>query len=718
MILAFLFFSLLAVARAEPADTQRLSTIEVIGSEAQELNQPNSSAFLSKEKLEKHADTDVTRAVKSVPGVYVREEEGFGLRPNIGLRGTNPDRSKKINFLEDGVLIGPAPYSAPAAYYTPSLLHTENLEVFKGVATVPYGPNSVGGTINFITPEYGENLNGFIDGTGGSFGYGKLVGRIAKASERVSVLLQGGFHRTDGFKELEGGGGTGFEQFDILAKTRVRLSGGDRPQIVDLKVGYTNEDSRETYLGLTDSDFEESAYLRYRASALDRMQWNHQTYQGSYTLGLSSNSTLTATAYWHLFDRVWYRLDRLNSTVSLREVLNNPETYPDQYRILRGLEDSNVLPGGQGQLDVVRNARGFNSRGVELQHLLSAGIHELRWGLRVHQDEIQRNHGLDRYAMTSGRLERTADDRITSEKDKDQSWAQALFAHEQLNFGALKIVLAARWERVQTRAQNFYVNNVPQSGVVKNSDEFFVPGAGLLYSLTSNTSVFAGVNKGYSPVGPGQQDSVRPEESINSELGLRHLSWFFAEAIGFSNDYQNIKGLCSFSSGCTSNEGEEFNGGKARIYGLEARAQVEPAYAKYRFPLELSYTFTSAKFASDFTSGSQEWGQGAIRSGSPLPYVPEHQYQLSLGLQRGQWSADLRFNWVGKQYDQASEQGRKAVAAYGVVDASVKYKLDANQVAYLKADNLLDNEYVVSYRPYGARPGKAQMLQLGFRQTF
>ena len=97
------------------------------GDGQQELNRPLTAKTVDRKKIETFQYTDVNRALKQSPGVYAREEDGQGLRPNIGLRGTNRDRSKKISIYEDGVLAGPAPYSAPAAYYMPSIGDAESL---------------------------------------------------------------------------------------------------------------------------------------------------------------------------------------------------------------------------------------------------------------------------------------------------------------------------------------------------------------------------------------------------------------------------------------------------------------------------------------------------------------------------------------------------------------------------------------------------------------
>ncbi len=63
---------------------------------------------ITPEELDQFGYTDVNRVLRSVPGVSIYEEDGFGLRPNISLQGTSPERSAKITVMEDNVLIAPA----------------------------------------------------------------------------------------------------------------------------------------------------------------------------------------------------------------------------------------------------------------------------------------------------------------------------------------------------------------------------------------------------------------------------------------------------------------------------------------------------------------------------------------------------------------------------------------------------------------------------------
>ena len=72
------------------------------------LRNAEPSDVVSKSELDRFRYTDIHRIESRIPGVYISEEDGLGLRPNIGVRGTGSTRMEKLNVMEDGVLISPA----------------------------------------------------------------------------------------------------------------------------------------------------------------------------------------------------------------------------------------------------------------------------------------------------------------------------------------------------------------------------------------------------------------------------------------------------------------------------------------------------------------------------------------------------------------------------------------------------------------------------------
>ena len=82
-----------------------IESVTIIGSKEDVKNLPGSGAVISNEDLQKAMDTDIQKILTAVPGVYMRTEEGYGLRPNISIRGTAIERSGKVTIMEDGVLV-------------------------------------------------------------------------------------------------------------------------------------------------------------------------------------------------------------------------------------------------------------------------------------------------------------------------------------------------------------------------------------------------------------------------------------------------------------------------------------------------------------------------------------------------------------------------------------------------------------------------------------
>jgi Fe(3+) dicitrate transport protein len=130
-------------------NTVIITTDAIIGSKfnAQKTKQVLLILYLQRIKT---FNDDVSRILRTVPGLTIQEEDGFGLRPNIG---TSPNRSEKITLMEDGVLISPAPYSAPAAYYFPTVSRMQSFEILKGGSQIQYGPYTTGGAINMVSTQ-------------------------------------------------------------------------------------------------------------------------------------------------------------------------------------------------------------------------------------------------------------------------------------------------------------------------------------------------------------------------------------------------------------------------------------------------------------------------------------------------------------------------------------------------------------------------------------
>ncbi len=702
----------------EPLEIE-LPTVQVFGSGPENLQRPTAPKKISKDRIETYQITDVNRALKQTSGVYTREEDGQGLRPNIGLRGTNPDRSKKVTLMQDEVLIGPAPYSAPAAYYTPTMNHTSSLEVYKGFAATPYGPNSIGGAVNYLTPDIPFETQNQLGVSGGSFKSSNLKLSVAGPSSLGGYLLEGSKLHSDGFKTLENGNKTGYDQNHFLLKTAYDFSNNSR---FILTLGYGDENSKETYLGLSSVDFEKDPYQRYAASQLDEMKWKHTRLNLKHIQQLNASSSLETTLYRHDFRRAWYRLDRFgNSAVSLRDVVNNPTANQAYHDILKGISDSSSLAGQNGEVVILNNDRTYVSQGLQTKYSVTEksehGKSQLDFLVRIHQDQIRRNHTSDQYAMNSGNLERTAAPTIQADLNKDQAQALTFSLLENLDYLAWTFTPVLRYETV-----NFEFNNDLSGANNRRNDSFWVPGLGITRRFWDHYSLRVSGNKSTTVAGLSSDGSEKREEANNYETELKYQNpeaRLEADLTYFLNDYRNITGTCSLSAGCVGPQlDRQFNGGAAIIRGFEARIATEFQLQTLTVPVQFNFTQLQAKFANEFISTSPEWGVGTVRSGDPLPYVPDTQYSVSVGLVQGSWKQDLTLSYFGRMFDQSVESGRLQVKPYGIIDWAASLNLKKSLKLTAKADNVLANNYAVGLRPYGIRPGKPRSFQVGLVYNF
>ena len=722
---------------------KQVEVISIFGSHNQLETATGSAVVIGEAELDLFEFDDIHRVLQSVPGVYIREEDGYGLRPNIGLRGATSERSSKIALMEDGILIAPAPYAAPAAYYFPIMSRMTQVEVFKGPSAIQYGPNTVGGAINMVSRSItdkapDEGGEGMIDLAYGQDNYQKAHGFYSQNIQadnaltgkgQVGILVEGIHLASDGFKELTNGAAntnqdTGFEKNEVLVKFNYVPSNSAYNQFFQVKMAYGDEVSNETYLGLTDEDFSLNSDRRYLASQNDKMDWEHYQLQLSHYIELSTEVSLFSHAYSREFDRDWDRFNSFNSNRSMQTILSSPNTGINKHfvDVLRGESDTF---GNDDALVFTLNDRRYYSRGLESKLTWDTQFESteviVNTGVRLHQDNVKRLHRATYYDMQSGVmvLNGTPADIITH--NDDTATAFAAFANVNAVFNDVHYTLGMRIEHIEGESVDLLTNN--ESSVSKNNDTVVLPGAGLFYQLTTNHGLLFGVNKGYVPNSPGQSSNVDPEESWNYEFGWRYRNDdLHGEVIGFINDYSNLKAACtlSSSSACAKTLDQEFNGGEVDVYGVEASTSANLSLTEsLTLPIKVAYTYSQSEFKTTFDSRFSQWG--SVKAGDELPYLPEHQLSLAAGLQGESWQASILIKYISEMQESAGDNTE--LAAFKTdelvqIDFSSWYQVNAAIKLYAKLDNITDEEVIVSRRPFGARPGKPRQAVVGVKYSF
>jgi Fe(3+) dicitrate transport protein len=706
---------------AEPAPAPE--EIEVAGEtiEIVDLAPPGAHAALDRDLLERAESDDVHAILAQVAGVYLREEDGYGLRPNIGIRGAAAERSAKVALMEDGVLIAPAPYSAPAAYYFPLMTRMSKIEVVKGPAAVLHGPNTVGGAVNLIGEPMPGTRTGYVDTALGSDLYGKLHGRFAERGARWGVMGEYVKLRTDGFKEIDGGGDSGFDKDDAQLWLRVHSS----PTAVnfhqlDLKVGWAQEASDETYTGLADRDFSAAPQRRYAATRNDHMEWDHWRFRLVHRVELGTRLRLETTAYHHLLDRAWRKLDGFSSQRDLAAVLADPMAGSNAvyYAILTGEADST---SPEEELILGTNDRSFVSQGVQTQLgadlTLGPTAHKLDAGVRLHRDRADRRRFEDAWAVSGGELVASERPTATVLDSRAETIALALHVRDRVRWDRLEVTAGTRLELIDIA----YDDRMTAAGHGE-SYAVVIPGAGASFDVTETVAILGGVHRGFVPVSPSLEADATPESSINYEAGARWRSArVHADLIGFFSDYSNLKGTCTFSSGCLAEqEGDQFDGGRVHVWGVEAQGAAELRVSdRLRLPIQGAYTLTRSSFQTSFASDFGAWSE--VMQGDELPYLPVHQLALQASLVADRWEAGAAVRWHGAMRDVA---GQGDVPAGEGTDAVLSVDLDAHvrirpwAELYATCHNALDQQAVVSRRPWGARPSAPRTIVVGYKSRF
>ncbi|WP_425391994.1 TonB-dependent receptor domain-containing protein [Ekhidna sp.] len=685
---------------------------------------PGSVQYISAVELKNYNYTNVNDIMKMVPGVNVQEEDGFGLRPNIGLRGSSLERSARITIMEDGILAAPAPYSSPSAYYFPTMGRMNSVEVLKGASQIRFGPFTTGGAINLMSTPIPNRFASKFQLTSGSYGYKNLHAYVGTKSEQVDFLVETFQYGADGFKELENGDDTGFDKKDYQIKVGVNTKTDAKVyQSLNVTVGQTFEDANETYLGLTASDFDDNPYQRYAASQLDNMDAEQSRFSLQHYIEMPGGVNIVTTAYRNDFARNWYKLQGIVDGPSLSSVLDNPETFPAAYQLLRGQSTADTA-----SLNLRANNREYYAQGVQtvVDYEFETGnvSHDIHVSGRWHEDEEDRYQWEDLYAINDGTMKLIQPGTHGTQANRVEfAKAFASYILYQLDVNRWSFTPGIRYENITVSRKDYGKNDVERTGsdllTRSNSFSVWLPGVGVNYQLSDQLNLFSGVHRGFAPA--GSSDDTDPELSTNYELGIRKTnSKVEGSAVLFYTDYQSLLGRDIAAAGGIGS-GDAFNAGTAITRGLEFQVGFDAVNTSstISLPVVAAYTYTDAYFSKSFESELEPWGM--VNKGDQLPYIANHQVYVNVGIQHKR--ASLFFN-TKYQGDIGTVPGAEDTVPGERIDGFMVFDLSANVIinkflsANISVSNVFDNKYAVAARPAGLRPGAPRMINFGVRADF
>jgi Fe(3+) dicitrate transport protein len=691
---------------------------------------PGSVHYLGPAELEKFNYSDINRILRTVPGVNIQEEEGFGLRPNIGLRGSGVERSSKITIMEDGVLMAPAPYAAPAAYYFPTAGRMQGVEVRKGSSQIKYGPYTTGGAINFISTQIPSQFAGKLSMLGGNYGTRTVHAALGNSYKNFGFSLETYQSHSDGFKELDNGGDTGYDLQDYIAKVRINTNPDAKlPQSLTIKLGQTNGESDETYLGLTDADFQATPYRRYAGSQKDVINTRQRQLMLRHQIQPFKFMDITTTLYRTDFERNWYKLDKVKAStdgdrVSISQILADPDTYQQEFDIITGASSIN-----DDAMEVKANNREYYSKGLQTVFGFRFGKDniksDLEVGLRFHQDQIDRFQWVDKFQMQDGTMMLTKAGIPGTESNRiETANAFAGYLQYNLQIGDWTIVPGLRYENIEIERLDYGKEDPDRIGddlsTRSNKVDVVIPGVGVDYKISETWNAFMGIHKGFSP--PGSKEGTEPEESVNYELGFRYQkNALFIQSVLFFNDYSNLLGADLAASGGQGTT-DQFNGGNVDVSGIEFELHYDllaTAETALSLPVGVTYTLTEGEFQNSFESEFEGWG--TVEEGDHLPYLPKHQLALFVALESGKFSVNL-----SSKYQSALRtvpgQGdipiHESTDSQFVFDFSTNYSFHKNITLFGSLKNLTDQVYNVARRPAGLRPGMPRAFMIGLKAHF
>ena len=730
-------YTINAVLEIQPIVMAKLEIISDANAPYKEF--PGAATVLDVKSINLIDPIGTQEALELVPGINGYADDGIGnSRLSIGIRGLNPRRSSRILILEDGVPIQPALYIYPNMYYNPPSDRIDRVEVVKGSGAIKYGPQTMGGVINYYTKRPRNEFGGKLKIKAGENNFLSLFSEIGGfGNEKFKPEFQLLYKQGDGFRE-----NNGFEQVNGTLKLSYNKS---QDENYYLKVNTNYENSNATYTGLTQYSFKTNP--RYNPKKDDNFKLFRTAVDLITTKRLSSNLTKSTTAFVSFFDRRWWRENDIFVSVA-DSASSNPTAQPYY-------ETMNLIRRGNGK-DNFGILRTFYVGGVEqvfsykdspfgISSFLSNNS-SLEIGGRVYFERFidDKKSG----AKTDSRegiyfIPAASDDEqpiIVGQSHHYQTTAFSGFVSENIEFEKFTLNPGLRLEVFEQERVDRLAGSVYQDKSIID----LLPGVGFITKF-STINFFGGIHRGFTPPSSGtlkilnfggtaedQGLNLEAEKSWNKEFGVRgDYSMINFEVSGFHIGIENL---------VAAGRGTAFkNLGRVNTMGLELNMNLISSKLSGFLPdLHLIYAFLNTEVSEGIIKSNVSGTVGSDVSikGKELPYAPAHTVTAGFSRIGKKLSYRLDFRYVDEVFtdfenimreDKLGIQG--AIPSYSFINFSADYKVSTGSRIFLVGKNITDEIYIGSRlhsnpgQPLanlssGILPGPRRQINLGFEYNF
>ena len=664
-----------AQTASAPAPKESANTLEEVTVSADWLGAPTPEAakkhpgarsVVTSQELTETGARTVEDALRNVPGVRVLDESGTGILPNISVRGLNPLRSEQVLVLVDGMPISLAPYGQTGLSLFPLTINSvEAIDVARGGVAVHYGPNNVGGVINFISK--------------------RIPRKPAFTAKETLSIADNGHVLSDTYVRA---GGFVNERLGLQAQANVIEGNAERDHSrtsvnnlmldadwfvtdnADIKAGLQYYKTENDLPGaLTPQSYEQDRDQSTRP--FDRFDGDTLRGHVVYNQVFDNGAELSWANFGHRSNREFFFGNSANADV--------PSTFE------------------------MSAPRAFSVYGSEPRFTfnIDSGIKQkISVGARYMREEV--DYLVNRRDVATNAFTVARDWRF--ENDAVAAYVSDTFS---LLNDKLKVTPGVRYEQIDSYRRD---NKNGQEGT--NTTRDWLPGVDIGYQANDALFLFANFHKSLRPVQFTQVtyggENLAAERAKNYEAGVRLSPTRNVDTAltAFRFDFDNKLEYVSA-------EGAFRNLGEARHQGIEAELGWRPAGVR-GLEFKTAYTYVD----TEQLSGQFE--------GNELPLAPHHQVNLQTNYRSGAWNWNVNglyqsaafSNGANTVAENASGSVGK-IPSYSVWNAQVTHDFSWNSTkmkAGLAINNLFDRDYYFRGVDFSQglmpAPGRAALLTL------